>query len=92
LAFVVLPLDRQGGPIATADLVAACDTLAFDWEVSVVLAIVTLRPEAGRVDFTANLRAPLVIDTTRRLGCQHVLVDEAYPLRHPLPRPGENAP
>jgi len=91
LSFVVLPLDRQGGPIATADLEAACANLAFDWDASAVLAIVTLRPEAGRIEFTANLRAPLVIDTNRRLGCQHVLADEVYPLRHPLPRPGEDA-
>jgi flagellar assembly factor FliW len=85
LSFVVLPLDANDGPIAGADLVAARSALAIEDAALAVLAIVTLRAGCERVDFTVNLRAPLLIDTGRRLGYQHVLPDDAYPLRHPLP-------
>ena len=86
LSFVVLPLDRSEGPIAGPDLVAAGAALAIEDAALAVLAIVTLRADAARVDFTVNLRAPLLIDTARRLGYQHVLANDAYSLRHPLPR------
>jgi flagellar assembly factor FliW len=86
LSFVVLPLDRSEGPITGPDLVAARAALAIDDAALAVLAIVTLRADAPRVEFTVNLRAPLLIDTARRLGYQHVLANEAYSLRHPLLR------
>ena len=86
LSFVVLPLDRSEGPIAGPDLGAARAALAIEDAALAVLAIVTLRADAARVDFTVNLRAPLLIDTGRRLGYQHVLANDAYSLRHPLPR------
>lgn len=86
LSFVVLPLDATDGPIANADLLAAREALAIEEAALAVLAVVTLRTAAERVDFTVNLRAPLLIDTHRRLGYQHVLPNDAYPLRHPLPR------
>jgi flagellar assembly factor FliW len=86
LSFVVLPLDRSEGPIAGPDLVAAGAALEIEDASLAVLAIVTLRADAARVDFTVNLRAPLLIDTARRLGYQHVLANDVYSLRHPLPR------
>ena len=86
LRFIVLPLDAEDGPIAGPDLVAARRALAIGDAALAVLAIVTLRSVAERVDFTVNLRAPLLVDTGRRLGYQHVLPNDAYPLRHPLPR------
>ena len=86
LRFVVLPLDLSDGPIAGPDLATARTALAIEDAALAVLAIVTLRAEAERVDFTVNLRAPLLVDTGRRLGWQRVLPNEAYALRHPLPR------
>lgn len=91
LGFIVLPLDPSEGPIASPDLAAARKALAIEETALAVLAIVTLRPDPERVDFTVNLRAPLLLDTGRRLGYQHVLANDAYPLRHPLPRAREHA-
>ncbi|WP_153557030.1 flagellar assembly protein FliW [Roseimaritima sediminicola] len=40
---------------------------------------------AGHVgNLTTNLRAPIIINLTRRVGCQVVTTDE-QPLRHPVP-------
>lgn len=85
LGFLVLPLDRRTGPIARADLEAAATRLGFAADALAVLAVITLKQEADGVRCTVNLRAPLLIDTERRIGCQHVLASDAYAVRAPLP-------
>ena len=85
LAFLVLPLDPVAGPISRRDLELACADLGFDWQSLVVLGIVTIRSDDG-VRFSINLKAPLLIDSRRQVGRQHVFASEAYPLRHDLPR------
>ncbi len=90
LAFLVLPLDPADGPIARADVEAACRVLALDPAPLALLGIVTLRREPPEVQFTVNLRAPLLLDTERRIGFQHVLPHENYSLREPLPRGDED--
>lgn len=87
LTFLVLPLDPAQGPISEADLRAACAAIALPFEALAVLGLVTARPDlaGGRTTFTVNLRAPLLIDTARRVGRQHVFADPRYDLRHPLP-------
>ena len=92
LAFLVLPLDAERGPVARDDLRAACDGLGIAFADLAVLAIVTARRGGdGRVGFTVNLRAPLLLDAARRRGRQHVLSDPRYGLRHPLPPPADAA-
>ena len=86
LAFLVLPLDLAEGPIGRGDLERACDELDLEWPTLVALALVTLRQEEGGVHFSINLKAPLLIDSRRQLGRQHVFAGDAYPLRHDLPR------
>jgi flagellar assembly factor FliW len=84
LGFLVLPLEREGGPLAAADLDLMCTQLEIPPAALALLAIVTLRPEAAGVVATVNLKAPLVIDTARRIGWQYVLASDGYDLRHPL--------
>jgi flagellar assembly factor FliW len=86
LAFLVLPLDLAEGPISRHDLAQACDELGLEWHFLVALAIVTVRQDADAVGFSLNLRAPLLIDSRRQLGRQHVFAGDAYPLRHDLQR------
>ncbi len=47
-----------------------------------VLVVVTVRSDP--LEATANLAAPILVNTTRRLGRQKVLADSAYSVRHPL--------
>jgi flagellar assembly factor FliW len=86
LAFLVLPLDLAEGPISRGDLERACDELGLEWRALVALALVTLRQGGDGIQVSINLRAPLLIDSRRQLGCQHVFAGEGYPLRHELPR------
>jgi len=87
LGFVVLPLDPDRGPIARPDLEAAARALALPFSALAVLAVITLRSEPDGVRCTANLRAPLLLDTERRLGWQYVLASDAYAIRHQI-QPG----
>ena len=52
-------------------------------EALVWLAIVTVAPDGGA---TANLRAPVVINARRMVGCQFIRDDHEYPVRFPLTR------
>jgi len=85
LAFLVLPVDPDAGLIAPGDLELARQSLGIDRRALAVLALVTVRVEAEGVHFSINLKAPLLIDTGRQVGRQHVFAGEAYPLRYDLP-------
>jgi flagellar assembly factor FliW len=84
LSLIVLPLEGVGGPIDPSDFAQACRMLAFDEKTTIVLGIVTMRAQSEIQGFTVNLKAPLLIDTERRQGRQHVFASERYDLRHPL--------
>jgi flagellar assembly factor FliW len=44
--------------------------------------IITLNPEASLS--TANLRAPILINTSKKIGKQLVLLDDQYSTKHPI--------
>jgi len=49
---------------------------------AMVLTIVTIDKDAQRI--TANLAAPIIVNSKNLLAAQVVLQDERYPVRHPL--------
>ncbi len=81
LAFLVLPLDPNTGFIDRADLDIACDSLVVALDDLVILLVVTVRKAEQGASVTANLRAPLLIDGTTRIGNQYVMSSERYPVR-----------
>jgi len=54
-----------------------------DGEEAAVFAIVTV-PHGDPAGMTANLQAPVLINPRKRLGCQLVLPEGPYGLRHPI--------
>lgn len=84
LSLIVLPLEGGNGPIDPLDFTAACQTLGYEPGTTTVIGIVTMRDDSNSQVFTVNLKAPLLIDSYRRSGRQHVFASEKYPLRHPL--------
>ena len=81
LAFLVLPLDPNTGFIDRADLDAACDSLLVDIDDLVIMLVVTVRKTEQGTSITANLRAPLLIDSKTHTGYQYVMRSERYPVR-----------
>ncbi len=54
-----------------------------DEDDAVVLAIVTV-PAGDPAGMTANLQAPVVLNARKRLGCQVVMADGPYGVRHSI--------
>lgn len=84
LSFLLLPLDLLPDAIARKDLEEAFETLSIPAEDAGVLLVVNARKGEETVSLCVNLRAPVIIDTRRRTGRQHVLPDASYPIRHVL--------
>lgn len=85
LSFLVLPLEAAPDLIAPEDIGEACAAAATAPEQAIVVLIATARrDDGGAVILSVNLRAPVVIDTMRHVGRQHVLNNAAYPIRHVL--------
>jgi len=82
--FFVLPLAAADSLIRPADRLAACRLAGLCHYDTDFLVIVTARRSHADLELFANLRAPVLIDTRRRIGAQVVLADAAYPLRHPV--------
>jgi flagellar assembly factor FliW len=84
LSFVVVPLGLSTGTIAAADLDEMFESAAIPRDRALVLLIVTVRRVDSAVEMTANLRAPLVVDTDSRRARQCVLGNGSYSIRHPI--------
>jgi flagellar assembly factor FliW len=84
VSFVITALQPESDLIALADVEEACSATGFDVSEALVLLIVTVRQEAGRIATSVNLRAPVVLDPNRRVARQIVLANPDYPVRHPL--------
>ncbi len=84
LAFLVMPMDPDSGVIAQPDLDAACEATSIAAADLAVLLVVTVHRTDDGIVVSANLRAPLLIDTANRTGVQHVLPNDGYPVRFPL--------
>lgn len=87
IRFVVLP--HGAGLLAEDDVAAACEAaLGCTPADSTVLLVVSLQDVAGERRAFVNLRAPILLDTVRRVAVQHVLPNPFYPVRYPLPGVG----
>ncbi len=84
LAFLLLPVRLDGTTIADGDVDEACAALGIAREEAAFLLLVTLRKEEQGLSVSANVRAPIVLDTARRVGRQYVLPNPDYPIRHVL--------
>ncbi len=84
LSLIVLPLESHDGPIDPQDFHHACTAIGYDPATTTVIGIVTMRDDGDSQMFTVNLKAPLLIDSDRRSGRQHVFASDKYPLRHRL--------
>lgn len=82
--FLVIEAANVSDAIDPADMIEAykqCDVRQSD---AITLLIVSVRRNAEGIELTANLRAPVVIDSQRRIGRQHVMSNGAYPIRFAL--------
>lgn len=84
LSFITLPLDLHNSIIAVDDLKAACRDLQIDETKLAVLLIVSVHRGADTMKLSVNARAPLLVDSERRTGGQHVFQQDHYKVQHML--------
>jgi flagellar assembly factor FliW len=84
LAFLVAPLPSDSSAIDRVDVEEACQSLSIAQEDLVIVLIVTVRRDDDGAHVSVNLRAPVLIDTRRRVARQYVLPNNKYEIRHKL--------
>lgn len=87
IRFLMLPCAGATLPLDRAELEAACSRHGLDVAQVAVLLVVSLQPGEERAAVSglcANRRAPVLLDTGRALGVQHVLDNPGYAVRWPL--------
>ncbi len=85
ISFPCFALDMVNPLIDEADLKSACAGHNVKVEDCAILCILTVRQdETGKNAVTLNLRAPIIVDSARKLAWQTVLNNARYPIRHPL--------
>jgi flagellar assembly factor FliW len=84
LGFLVLAVEPGPATPSPAELDQVRLDRCIAAEDLVVLLVVAVRPASGGWEMSANLRAPIVIDSRRRVGWQVVLRDPSYPIRQPI--------
>lgn len=84
LAFLVAPLPNESSAIDMVDVEEACVNLEIVAEDLAIVLIVTVRRDDDGVHVSVNLRAPIMIDTRRRVARQYVLPNSKYEIRHKL--------
>lgn len=83
VSFPCLALDKVNTMIGEDDIASVYKYYGIKPEDGVVLCILTVRHESkDNLEVTANLRAPVFVDTSRRQAWQVILNNQSYPIRH----------
>lgn len=84
LAFMVAAPEQLGLTIAEEDRKRALRETGMRKDDTQFLSILSTHPFGDGMALTANLKAPLLIDSTTRVGRQHILVNSEYTTQHKL--------
>ena len=84
LSFAVLPIATNSEIYDQADINEACEIIEIKKDDLLMLAIISVQRTIEEIKVTANIRAPLMIDSARKLGVQYVFPSNKYDIRHVL--------
>lgn len=82
LSFITLPVEMDNAIIDKADIQAACKDLEIRQEDLSLLLIVTVHRTSSAVRLSVNARAPIFINTPRRIATQYVFHSNKYQIQH----------
>ena len=84
LSFIVLPYDLTAELIDAKDIEATQQALGIAPADCAIMLIATFRKMGGSFETSVNMRAPIFIDTAKRLAWQYILPNDRYDVRHVL--------
>ena len=82
LSFITLPVEIDNPVVERADLEQAAADLDIAANELLVLFIVTVHRDSSGVQLSVNARAPILVDTLKRLAVQFVFPNPKYDIRH----------
>lgn len=82
LSFITLPLEMDNAVVDRADIDQACKDLEITHDDLTLLLIVTVHRTGAGVKLSVNARAPIFINTTRRVASQFVFHNAKYNIQH----------
>lgn len=84
LSFITLPVELNNPIVDRADMEQAARDLSIPLNQVAALFVVSVHREAGAVKLSVNARAPIMLDSVRRVAVQHVFHNAKYQIRQPL--------
>lgn len=84
LSFIVFPTTAKTALLEAGDVASLCNTFSIAEDDLLLLHIVTVREMFGKVQMTLNVKAPIVIDASKRTAQQYVLPSNKYDIQVPL--------
>ncbi len=82
LSFITLPVDVDNKIIERKDVEVACRDLAYHISSVTLLFVVTVHRAGSQVKLSVNARAPIFIDTPKRVASQYVFHNSKYEIQH----------
>lgn len=84
LSFITLPLSLENAILKLADIKEVCQELQIAEANLGLLLIVSVHRHPDQVKLSVNARAPILVDTERKLGVQYVFQYDHYSVQHML--------
>jgi flagellar assembly factor FliW len=84
VSFLVAPVAASQGLFAPADLAEAQAAAGAPADDLAIAVVVSVRRQPGSIQLSANLRAPILIDTRNRRAVQYVLSNSTLSVRHTI--------
>jgi flagellar assembly factor FliW len=84
LSFIVFPTTAENSLLEAQDVASLCNNFSIAEANLVLLHIVTVREMFGKIQMTLNVKAPIIVDSSKRTAQQYVLPSNKYAVQVPL--------
>lgn len=84
LSFIVMPTTLANTLLTADDVAALGKEHGIENDYLLMIFIATLREQMGKVQMTLNVRAPIIMDTSKGTASQVVLTNNDYPMQMPV--------
>lgn len=84
LSFVVLPIEIDNSLIDRKDIDECCELAKINIDDLLILLVVSVQRTPSDVKVTANIRAPIIVDTHDRAALQYVFPNNKYQISQRL--------
>lgn len=81
ISFICLPIPLSSSPYSAEDIQRANDEHGINPDHALWFSIINMNNDNGKVEIYANYGAPIIIDTRKQQGWQHIIPNPNYGVR-----------